>query len=112
MLHDVSLLTVWAPMIRILCGLIGVSVDNVFTHVEHRPLERTIDTPEMGVFEQGTLGAFRFEVTGWVDGHPLVAVEHVTRIVNAIPAVSAAPPGALSSLDLPTLTGTAQLRLG
>jgi len=24
--------------------------------------QRTIDTPEMGVFEKGTQGAFRFEV--------------------------------------------------
>jgi 2,4-diaminopentanoate dehydrogenase len=166
MLHDVSLLTVWAPMIRILGGLIGVEVDDISTHVERRPLDRTVDTPEMGVFEQGTLGAFRFEVTGWVGGHPLLVVEHVTRIddacaadwphstspggehrvvmsghpnltvtihgtepgepgaagggnataanriVNAIPVVCAAPPGALSSLDLPPLTGSAQIRHG
>lgn len=32
------------------------------------------------------------------------------RIVNAIPAVCAAPPGALSPLDLPAITGAAQLR--
>jgi len=32
------------------------------------------------------------------------------RIVNAIPAVCAAPPGPLSPLDLPVITGAAQLR--
>jgi 2,4-diaminopentanoate dehydrogenase len=166
MLHEASLLTVWAPMLRILGALIGVEVTDVTTRVERRQLERTVDTPEMGVFEQGTLGAFRFEVTGWVDGHPLLVAEHITRIddtcaadwphssspggehrvvmsghptltltihgtepgepeaagggnataanriVNAIPAVCAAPPGALSSLDLPPVSGGAQLRLG
>jgi len=34
----------------------------------------------MGVFEEGTQGAFRFEVQGIVDGRPLLVVEHVTRI--------------------------------
>jgi 2,4-diaminopentanoate dehydrogenase len=165
MLQDASLLMVWAPMIRILGASLGVEVDDVSTRVERRPLEQSIDTPEMGVFEQGTLGAFRFEVTGSVDGHPLLVAEHITRIddrcapewpsstspggehrvvmsghpnltvtihgteagepgaagggnataanriVNAIPAVCAAAPGALSSHDLPPLTGAAQLHL-
>ena len=115
---------------------------------------------------QGTLGAFRFEVTGHVAGRPLLVVEHVTRIddecapdwqrptmpggehrvvmsghphleinihgtepgepgaagggnasaanrcVNAIPAVCAAPAGALSPIDLPPITGAAQIQLG
>jgi hypothetical protein len=34
------------------------------------------------------------------------------RIVNAIPAVCAAPSGPLSPLDLPTITGARQMRLG
>jgi hypothetical protein len=34
------------------------------------------------------------------------------RIVNAIPAVVAAVPGAVSPLDLPPITGAAQLALG
>ena len=34
----------------------------------------------MGRSRQGTQGAFRFEVQGIVDGHPLLVVEHVTRI--------------------------------
>jgi len=33
------------------------------------------------------------------------------RIVNAIPAVCAAAPGPLSPLDLPPITGAAQLRI-
>jgi hypothetical protein len=165
MLEDISLLTVWAPMVRVLADILDVEVDEIVTNVERRPLERTIEVPGMGTFEKGTLGAFRFEVTGIVRGKPLLAVEHVTRIdddcapdwqqptmpggehrvvmsghphleinihgnepgepgaagggnasaanrcVNAIPAVCAAPAGALSPLDLPLITGSAQLRL-
>ena len=166
MLHEMSLLMVWAPMVRVLADLLGVELDGIETIVERRPLERTIDVPGMGIFEEGTLGAFRFEVRGIVAGHPLLVVEHVTRIdddcapewqqptmpggehrvvmsghphleinvhgtepgepgaagggnasaanrcVNAIPAVVAAAPGALSPLDLPPITGAAQLRPG
>jgi hypothetical protein len=166
MLEEISLMMVWAPMVRVLADILEVELDTVTTSVERRPLTRTIDVPGMGVFEEGTLGAFRFEVTGVVQGHPLLVVEHVTRIdddcapdwqqptmpggehrivmsghphleinvhgtepgepgaagggnasaanrvVNAIPAVCAAPAGALSPLDLPPISGAAQLRLG
>lgn len=164
MLLDVSLDMVWAPMLRILADLLDLELDAVTTHVERRPLERTIEVPGMGTFESGTQGAFRFEVRGTVGGEAPLVVEHITRIgegcapdwpqssspggehrvvitghpnltvtvhgteagepgaggggnataanriVNAIPAVCAAAPGPLSPLDLPTITGSAQLR--
>jgi len=163
MLLDFSLQMVWAPMVRLLADLLEVELDDVTTHVERRPLERTIDVPGMGTFEAGTQGAFRFEVRGIVGGEPRLVVEHVTRIddecapewqqstspggehrveltghpnlavsvhgtepgepgaagggnasaanriVNALPAVIAAPPGPVSPLDLPPITGGAQL---
>jgi hypothetical protein len=165
MLLDFSLQMVWAPMLRILADLLEVEVDEITTNVERRPLERTIEVPGMGTFEQGTQGAFRFEVTAVVGGHPLLVVEHVTRIdddcapdwphssspggehrvvisghpnlvvsvhgtepgepgaagggnataanriVNAIPSVCAAAPGVVSPVDLPPISGAAQLRL-
>lgn len=80
MLLDFSLEMVWAPMVRMLADLLDVRLDAVTTHVERRPLERTIEVPGMGTFEAGTQGAFRFEVRGVVDGRPLLVVEHVTRI--------------------------------
>ena len=164
MLLDVALDMVWAPMVRILAEALAVELAGVKTHVERRPLARTIDVPGMGTFEAGTQGAFRFEVQGIVAGHPRLVVEHVTRIdddcapewptstapggihrvrisghpnldvtihgtepgepgaagggnataanriVNAIPAVCDAPAGPLSVLDLPPITGGAQLR--
>ncbi len=163
MLHDFSLQMVWAPMVRILAELLDVELDSITTAEQRRPLERTIEVPGMGVFEAGTLGAFRFQVTGMVSGHPLIVVEHVTRIddecapewplpsspggehrvvmsghpnltvsvhgnepgeraaagggnataanriVNAIPAVCAALPGPVHPLDLPGITGAAQV---
>ena len=165
MLQEPSLMMVWAPMVRILADILGVELDDITTSVERRPLERTIEVDGMGTFEEGTLGAFRFEVTGIVEGHPLLVMEHVTRIdddlapdwlksvfpggehrvtisghphlvvsvhgtepgepgaagggnataanriVNAIPAVVAAAPGAVGPLDLPPITGAAQLKL-
>jgi hypothetical protein len=159
MLFPASLDLIWGAMVRVLADGLGLVLDDVRFEVERRPLERTIDTPEMGVFEKGTQGAFRFEVQGIVDGQPKLICEHVTRIdddmapdwprppagqrgsysviiegdprfevavmlhgtggspadagnatavgriVNAIPAVIAAPPGVVSPLDLPLVTG-------
>lgn len=164
MLLDLSLEMVWAPMLRILADLLGIGLDAVSTHVERRPLERTIEVPGMGTFDAGTQGAFRFEVRGEVGGRAPLVVEHITRIdddcapdwprssspggehrvcitghpdlvvsihgieagepgaagggnataanriVNAIPAVCDALPGPVSTLDLPPITGGAQLR--
>ena len=80
MLLDFSLQMVWAPMLRVLGDFLGVEVDEITTVVERRPLERTIEVPGMGTFEAGTQGAFRFQVTGTIAGHPLLVVDHITRI--------------------------------
>jgi hypothetical protein len=162
MLGEYALRMVWEPMVRILGDGLRRPVDRVETHVERRPLERTLEVPGMGRFEAGTQGAFRFEVRGLCDGEALFVVEHVTRIddacapdwpyppegrgchrvilrgtpvlhvtvhgedafepgpagggnataanriVNAVPAVCAAPPGVRTPLDLPPTTGAAQ----
>lgn len=164
MLLDFSLQMVWAAMIRVLADGLGLQLDDVVTMVEKRPLDKTITVPGMGEFEEGTQGAFRFEVQGIVAGRPLLVIEHVTRIdddcapdwphadngssahqvqitgrpnltvsvhghesgepgeagggnataanriVNAIPAVCAAKPGLVHPLDLPLITGQAQIR--
>ena len=83
MLLDFSLDMVWAPMVRILGDLLGLTIDEVTTHVERRPLERTIEVPGMGTFEAGTQGAFRFEVRGHVGDAVPIVVEHITRIDDA-----------------------------
>ena len=80
MLHEFSLKMVWEPMVRLLADGLGRRVDGIETAVERRPLTRSIELPEMGRFDVGTQGAFRFEVRAVCDGKPLFVVEHVTRI--------------------------------
>jgi hypothetical protein len=160
MLYPAALDMIWGATVRTLADGLGVVLDDIRQVIERRPLERTIDTPEMGVFEQGTQGAFRFEVQGIVRGEPKLVCEHITRIddeiapdwprppagqrgsyavivegdprfevaimlhgagsgspaeagnatavgriVQAIPAVCAAPAGVVGPLDLPLVTG-------
>ena len=83
MLLDFSLQMVWAPMLRVLADFLDVALDTITTHVERRPLERTIDVPGMGVFDAGTQGAFRFEVRGMVGDRAPLVIEHITRIDDA-----------------------------
>lgn len=80
MLLDVALEMVWAPMVRVLADALELDLEDIRIQVERRALERTVDVPGMGTFEEGTQGAFRFEVQGIVDGRPLLVMEHVTRI--------------------------------
>jgi hypothetical protein len=82
MLEEIALQTVWGPMVHLLGEALGHRVDSVSTHVERRALDRDIEVENMGVFAQGTMGAFRFEVIGHHAGKPLYVVEHVTRIDN------------------------------
>jgi hypothetical protein len=164
MLHAFSLELVWGPMVRLLGDGLGRPVDAVETFVERRPLARTLEVPGMGRFDEGTQGAFRFEVRGLSQGRALYVIEHVTRIddacagdwpyppegrgchrvqvtgtpnlhvtihgddacepgpagggnasaagriVNSIVSVCAAPPGVLTPLELPPITGARQLR--
>jgi hypothetical protein len=165
MLQEFSLRMVWEPMLHIMAHALELTLDSIEVHVERRALERSVDVPGMGVFEEGSQGAFRFEVRGIRNGSTRLVVEHITRIddacapdwpyppqgqgchqvlikgspdlvlsvhghdpiepgpagggngtaanriVNAIPAVCAARSGILSPLDLPPITGAAQIRL-
>ena len=83
MLHDFALEMVWAPMVRLMGDALGAPVDAIETEVERRPLESTIEVEGMGTFEQGTQGAFRFEVRGMHQGQARFVIEHVTRIDDA-----------------------------
>tara|TARA_B100000519_G_C14255930_1_gene445037 strand:+ start:3407 stop:4480 length:1074 start_codon:yes stop_codon:yes gene_type:complete len=80
MVLDFSLQMVWGPEIRILADGLGVELDEIQTSVEKRPLEKTIHVDGMGEFEEGTIGALRFEIQGIVNGKKLLVMEHITRI--------------------------------
>jgi hypothetical protein len=164
MLNDFALRMVWEPMVRLVGDGLGRPVEDIEIVVERRPLTRTIQVPGMGQFDEGTQGAFRFEVRGMCGGKALYVAEHITRIddecapdwpypaegrgchrvivkdnpnlhvtvhgedafepgpagggnttaanrlVNAIPAVCAAPQNIVTPLDLPLITGGPQLR--
>lgn len=80
MLLDFALEMVWGPVVRVVADGLRVEIDELRVEVEKRPLERTVHVDGMGAFEEGTLGAFRFEVQGIVGGRPLIVMEHITRI--------------------------------
>ena len=80
MVLDFSLQMVWGPEIRILADGLGVELDEIRTEVEKRPLEKTIHVDGMGEFEEGTIGALRFEIQGIVNGKKMLVMEHITRI--------------------------------
>lgn len=83
MLHDFAIDMVWSPMIKLVGRALEKPIDHCEISVERRPLERTIEVEGMGTFEEGTQGAFRFEVIGFHAGQPLYALEHITRIDDA-----------------------------
>ncbi len=74
---------VWGGVLRLLARGLGVELDEIREQVERRPLPKTI-TNQLGVFEEGTLGAFRFELQGMVAGKAALVVEHVTRISDEV----------------------------
>jgi hypothetical protein len=80
MLEEISLKTVWLPMVQIIADALEYKLDDIETVVERRPLEKTIQVEGMGEFVEGTQGAFKFEVRGMKDGVARIVVEHITRI--------------------------------
>ncbi|MBJ8337825.1 dihydrodipicolinate reductase [Antrihabitans sp. YC3-6] len=71
---------VWGGQIRLIARALGVELEEIRETLLRRPLDSTIETPNMGTFEAGTQGALRFEVQGIVEGEPLIVIEHITRI--------------------------------
>lgn len=71
---------VWGGQVRLMARALGAELDEIRETVDRRPLESTVKTRTMGVFEAGTQGAIRFEVQGIVGGEPRIVIEHVTRI--------------------------------
>ncbi|GAB7146226.1 NAD(P)H-dependent amine dehydrogenase family protein [Mycobacterium riyadhense] len=147
----------WGTAIRQLAAGLGVELDEITESSQREPAPEDFDIA-VGRVAKGTLAALRFEIRGIVNGHPVIVIEHITRlrpdlrpewpqpaagggsyrieitgepcyavdvvpssrkgdhnhaaivgaagrIVNAIPAVIAAPPGIRTTLDLPLVTG-------
>jgi 4-hydroxy-tetrahydrodipicolinate reductase len=147
----------WGSVVRQLAAGLGVELDSVSEQQERVPAPEDFEIAS-GHIAKGSAAALRFEVQGIKDGHPVVVLEHVTRlredlcpdwpqpaqpggcyrieitgepsyavdvclsspngdhnhaglvatamrVVNAIPAVVAAPAGIRTTLDLPLVTG-------
>lgn len=104
------------------CGVVGDAVPLVIEHVTRIGVGCAPDWPT----STSPGGEHRVVLSG--NPHLVVSVhgtEHgepgaagggnasaANRIVNAIPAVCAAAPGALHPMDLPAIDGSAQMRLG
>ena len=75
----------WGGTIRLLADGLGLELEDIRQVYEKRPAERPIVILGRTV-EPGTMAALRFEVQGIVGGKPVLVVEHVTRIDDALAA--------------------------
>jgi 2,4-diaminopentanoate dehydrogenase len=69
----------WGTAIRQLAAGLGVEVDEIRDSVEQEPAPEDLDVAA-GHIAKGTVAALRFQIEGMVKGHPLIVVEHVTRL--------------------------------
>ncbi|WP_418955346.1 dihydrodipicolinate reductase [Streptomyces tritici] len=83
---------VWGGQLRLMARALGVELDEIRETLLRRPLDTTVTTRTMGVFEAGTQGAVRFEVQGIVAGESRLVIEHVTRIHPSCAPDWPAPP--------------------
>lgn len=68
----------WGTAIRMMARAIGVEVDEIVEFWEAEPAPETYEIAA-GTIEKGTIAALHFSISGMVDGHPAIVVEHVTR---------------------------------
>lgn len=109
MLHEFALKMVWEPAVRNLADLLGLSVVEVTTHVDRRPLDHDVHVEGMGLFAAGTQGAFRFEVRATTaPDEPSLVIEHVTRIDDSC-AVDWPVPGSPGGEHRVCITGQPNL---
>ncbi|MCX6395767.1 MAG: diacylglycerol kinase [Propionibacteriales bacterium] len=68
----------WGTAIRMMATAIGVEVDEIVEFWEAEPAPETYEI-SAGTIEKGTIAALHFSISGLVNGHPAIVVEHVTR---------------------------------
>lgn len=68
----------WGTAIRMTARALGIEVDEIVEHWEAEPAPESYDIAA-GRIEEGTIAALKFSISGLVDGHPAIVVEHVTR---------------------------------
>jgi hypothetical protein len=68
----------WGTAIRMIARGIGVEVDEIVEFWEAEPAPETYEIAA-GTIKEGTIAALHFTISGMVDGHPAIVVEHATR---------------------------------
>jgi hypothetical protein len=77
------LVSAWRGVVDVIADALGVSFDDVDMVHEVAPTGVRLETAA-GVIEAGTIGGIRFQVRGLVAGKPLVILEHVNRMGDAV----------------------------
>jgi hypothetical protein len=77
------LVSTWRGVIEVIAEALGVTFDEVDLVHEVAATEVALETAS-GRLEAGTIGGIRFQVRGLVAGRPLVVLEHVNRMADAV----------------------------
>jgi hypothetical protein len=77
------LVSTWRGVIDVIAEALGVTFDQVDLVHEVAPTEVALETAS-GRLEAGTIGGIRFQVRGLIAGRPLVVLEHVNRMADAV----------------------------
>ncbi len=81
----------WGTAIRMMAAGLGIEVDEIVEFWEAEPAPESYDIAA-GRIEKGTIAALHFSISGVVDGHPAIVVEHVTRTRDDLRPDWARPP--------------------
>jgi 4-hydroxy-tetrahydrodipicolinate reductase len=65
--------------VRLLADALAIELDDVVARVEFAAAPEAFDLP-IGPISKGSVAGYRFEVLGMVDGEPMIALEHITRV--------------------------------
>ena len=77
------LVSAWRGVVDVVAAALGVTFDEVDLVHEVAATEVALETAA-GRLEAGTIGGIRFQVRGLVGGKPLVILEHVNRMADAV----------------------------
>jgi hypothetical protein len=89
----------WGPVLHQLAAGLGVHLDDVAEQNERIATNEAFDTPT-GHLAAGTIAAMRSTLTGYVDGRPVLVVDHVTRMRDDIAPDWPQPQIAMAPKDL------------
>lgn len=76
------LTTMWGGAVRNLADQLGVDLDEIRQRIEPWYTDKRIEC-KMATIEPGGMAAVRFAVEGVRGGHPVITMEHITRLTEA-----------------------------